>query len=156
MKRLIFVLIIIKLTLALTDTKLTCQEGEFKQYYYGKHICRKCSSVYKNCDTCDPGNLNTKVSFCTQCRWFYQSMTYDDEKTAVIAQMKRRSDRKVNPEDFQWECSFNTPMVIFIILGFLILVGSSIGYGIYKRKLRIKEQIKKRREKERQWGRLIQ
>lgn len=141
---------------AKSDTKMVCPEGEFKQYYFGKYICRNCTDVYKNCNSCDPANLDAETSFCSSCRFFYISLSYDNERTAVVNSMKAREDGKINPDEFGWECSFNTPLLIFIVLGFLVVVGSSVGYYFYKRRLRIKEQIKQRREKERQWGRLIQ
>jgi hypothetical protein len=66
----------------ISKSERPCESGQFAMMHYGNYTCRPCSKVYKNCNSCDPKNLDQGNTFCSSCKFFYNAMGFESEKKA--------------------------------------------------------------------------
>ena len=142
-------------TTALSKPLITCPSGQFLQDHFSDKVCRTCGAVYKRCDVCDPTNLDKGKSFCTKCTFMYGVMGYDRERDLVVSSRAANNDI-IDPDKFGWECEFELVLVLMVALSIVVVVVSSVVYYCYQRRVKLAEEIKRRREvqKKKEYDRL--
>lgn len=153
-KKAIFVLVF---TLALAYPSLqyrACASGEFAMMLYGNRRCRPCGTVYKNCNECSPSNLNKEESFCNKCKFFHKTMGWNEERSLYRKSLSGNNGYSF-ADSFGWECKFNWQLLIFTLIGVFSVIGLIVFNYIKNKKERRRLEEKKRREKEREYGRLV-